>query len=64
MRHTTYMLYENARMFFVALLYVSFGIFCALAVYNLVTWGTHLDYLLAAGIVVVSSLAGVVFTSV
>lgn len=57
-------MYENARMFFVALLYISFGIFCALAVYNLVTWGTNLDYLLAAGIITLGALAGIVVTSV
>jgi len=57
-------MYENARMFFVALIYVSFGIFCALAVYNLVTWGTHLDYLLAAGIVVAGALLGALVTSI
>lgn len=63
MRQNTGM-YENARMFFVALIYVSFGIFCALAVYNLVTWGTHLDYLLAAGIVVAGALLGALVTSI
>lgn len=57
-------MYENARMFFVALLYISFGIFCALAVYNLVTWGDHMDYLLTASIVVGAALIGVVVTSI
>ena len=63
MGHTIPM-YENARMFFVAILYVSFGIFCALAIYNLVTWGTHLDYLLAAGIIGAGALLGTVVTSI
>lgn len=57
-------MYENARMFFVALLYVSFGIFCALAVYSLVTWGGHLDYLIAAGIILAAALIGTIVTSV
>lgn len=57
-------MYENARMFFVALLYVSFGIFCALAIYNLVTWGDHMDYLLAAGLVVGCALIGTIVTSI
>lgn len=57
-------MYENARMFFIALLYVSFGVFCALAVYNIVTWGAHLDYLLAAGILVAGSMLGLTVTSV
>ena len=57
-------MYDNARLLFVGLLYISFGIFCALALYNLVTWGDHLDYLLAAGIVVGAALIGIIVTSV
>lgn len=57
-------MYENARMFFVALLYVSFGVFCALALYNIVTWGNHMDYLLAASLVVGAALIGIIVTSI
>ncbi len=57
-------MYENARMFFVALLYASFGVFFALAIYNLVTWGAHLDYLLAAGIALGIALLGTIITSI
>ena len=63
MRQNTAM-YENMRMFFVTLLYVSFGCFCALVLYNIVTWGDHLDYLLAAGAVVGVALIGIIITSI
>jgi hypothetical protein len=57
-------MYENARVFFVALLYISFGCLCALVLYNLVTWGEQLDYLVAAAIVVSIALLGTVVTSI
>lgn len=57
-------MYENARMFFVGLLYVSFSVFAGLVLYNLVTWGNHMDYLLAAGVVVGVALIGTIVTSI
>lgn len=62
--HHNICMYENARMFFVFLLYASFSCLCGLALYNLVTWGGQLDYLLAAGIVVAIALFGLLVTSI
>jgi Na+/H+ antiporter NhaA len=57
-------MYENARMFFVALLYISFGALYALAILNIVTVGDYLDYLLAAAILWGVAMLGTVVTSV
>ncbi|MEK7155936.1 MAG: hypothetical protein AAB734_03585 [Patescibacteria group bacterium] len=57
-------MYENARMVFVAAWYVTTGALFGTVILNIVTWGSHLDYLLAAAIAWGVAMLGTVITSI
>lgn len=57
-------MYENARVLFVAAWYVTTGALFGTTILNILTLGSHLDYLLAAAVAWGIAMLGTVITSI